>query len=241
MGESDTRTGIIAVQPQTVRPRVGFYSHGGKRIVDFIASAVALVILSPLLILLALLVKTTSPGAVFYLQPRVGKRGRLFRIVKFRSMSAEAENSGPDITVAGDPRVTAVGKILRRWKLDELPQLWNVLKGEMSLVGPRPELPAYVAGYTDAQREVLTVRPGITDPASLAYHREEELLAAHAAPQRFYRETILPHKLTMNREYVAAISFRGDVTVLLRTASVLWHGPAAAKRRKIAAQSASLG
>jgi lipopolysaccharide/colanic/teichoic acid biosynthesis glycosyltransferase len=231
----------MAEQPQTVRRRAGFYSHGGKRLVDFIASAIALVILSPLLILLALLVKTTSPGAVFYRQPRVGKRGRLFRIVKFRSMSAEAETSGPDITVAGDPRITTVGKILRRWKLDELPQLWNVLKGEMSLVGPRPELPAYVAGYTDAQREVLTVRPGITDPASLAYHREEELLATHAAPQRFYRETILPHKLAMNREYVAAISFRGDVTVLLRTANLLLGHPSAAKRRRIAAPGASPG
>lgn len=140
----------------------------------------------------------------------------MFLLVKFRSMCGGGD-SGPLITVASDPRITSVGAILRKFKIDELPQLWNVLKGEMSLVGPRPEVERYVAEYTHQQRRVLEVRPGITDPASIAYRHEEKLLAVHPDPEGFYRTTVLPHKLSLNLEYIENISFRRDVSLILKT------------------------
>src|SRR6516225_4228532 len=143
------------------------YARFGKRLIDIVASSAGLIVLSPVLILVGILTKCTSRGPMLYWQDRVGLRGTCFRIAKFRSMVVDAEKRGPDITSSGDPRVTPVGSVIRNLKLDELPQLWNVLKGEMSLVGPRPELPKYVASYSTNQTSVLAVRPGITDPASL--------------------------------------------------------------------------
>jgi len=194
------------------------YRHWGKRLLDAITAAVGLLLLSPLLIILAALVKIASLGPVFYRQERVGLRGQVFRIVKFRTMHQDADQRGPAITSTGDPRVTTVGRLLRRLKLDELPQLWNVLKGEMSFVGPRPEVPRYVLSYSPAQRRVLSVRPGITDPASIAYRREEELLVGHADLDRYYREVVLPGKLNMNLEYLDRMSFVYDLSLLVRTA-----------------------
>jgi len=194
-----------------------FYAKSGKRMFDSVAASIGLLVLSPLLLVLLLLVKLSSPGPVFYWQERVGRNGKIFRIVKFRSMVEDADKRGPALTSAGDHRITALGRMFRRLKLDELPQLWNVLKGEMSLVGPRPEVPCYVESYSDSQRRVLAVRPGITDPGSILYRHEEQLLGDQPDPDRYYREVILPHKLNLNLEYLSHISFSHDLSLLLLT------------------------
>ena len=193
-----------------------FYQRTGKRILDVSCAIAGLVLLAPFFLVVAVLLKLTSSRSVLFRQPRVGQKGRIFLLVKFRSMCGSGESS-PLITVASDPRITFVGAILRKFKIDELPQLWNVLKGEMSLVGPRPEVERYVAGYTRQQRRVFEVRPGITDPAAIAYRHEEKLLAAHSNPEGFYRTIVLPHKLSLNLEYVENISFRRDMLLLLKT------------------------
>lgn len=207
----------------------GFYSRIGKRWLDLGASFVGLVLLAPLFALCAAAIKFSSPGPVFFRQYRAGKGGRLFRAVKFRSMLAEAERLGPDITIGGDARVTVVGALLRRLKIDELPQLWNVLKGEMSLVGPRPELPEYVESYDPQQRRVLDVRPGITDIASIRFRHEEELLRHSPDLDRFYREVLLPQKLALNLEYMQKISLPFDVYLIFRTLVALFVSESAKK------------
>ena len=196
-----------------------FYAKTGKRLFDVGVATVGLLLLSPLLVALAFLVKLTSAGPVFYRQIRVGQGGKIFRIAKFRSMRVDADRYGLPITSAGDPRVTAFGRVLRRLKLDELPQLWNVFKGEMSLVGPRPEVPLYVEGYSMSQRQVLLLRPGITDPASILYRDEEQLLGVQPDPDRYYREVVLPNKLKLNVEYLSCLSFFYDLSLVLRTIS----------------------
>jgi len=198
-------------------PRQGFYTKWGKRTLDAVSSTVGLLVLLPLFAVVALCIKTTSRGAVFYRQIRIGRNGRPFRIVKFRSMDDVTSRTPGGITVSGDKRVTKVGRILRRHKVDELPQLWNVLRGEMSLVGPRPELPKYVASYSPNQTSVLLVRPGITDPASLIYRHEEEILLRHENPEQVYRDHILPDKLARNLAYMQNISFRSDLRIILAT------------------------
>ena len=195
----------------------GFYRRGGKRLFDVSTSAIALLLLSPLFLVVALLVKMTSPGPVIYFQQRVGRRGRLFRIAKFRSMQDNARQQLPPITWHGDARVTAVGGALRFLKIDELPQLWNVLVGEMSLVGPRPELSCYVRHYNFVQREVLEVRPGITDLASIKYRHEERLLGQSSDPERFYSNVVLPHKLDLSLNDLKKTSFSYDLFLLLKT------------------------
>jgi lipopolysaccharide/colanic/teichoic acid biosynthesis glycosyltransferase len=187
----------------------------GKRIFDFFCALVGLVAVSPLLIVIAVAVKLTSSGPVFFHQTRVGHHFRPFRIVKFRTMREGMD--GPLITASGDRRVTAVGRILRRTKFDELPQLWNVLIGDMSLVGPRPEIPEYVERFRQDYAEILTVRPGITDPASIAFRREDMLLAQADNPETKYLSVILPKKLAMAREYVKARTFLGDLILIFRT------------------------
>jgi lipopolysaccharide/colanic/teichoic acid biosynthesis glycosyltransferase len=164
-------------------------------------------------------IKLTSRGPIFYRQIRLGKDGRQFQILKFRSMAADGSKTGLNITIAGDVRVTAVGRFLRRHKVDEIPQLWNVVRGEMSLVGPRPELPVYVAEYTPEQRKVLSVHPGITDPASLVYRHEEEILADHEDPEKFYRTHILPDKVARNIAYLQKITLRSDLRIISNTIS----------------------
>jgi lipopolysaccharide/colanic/teichoic acid biosynthesis glycosyltransferase len=199
-----------------------FYQRSGKRELDCVVAMLGLVLLAPLLMVAALLVKVSSPGPVLYLQDRIGRNGRRFKIVKFRSMFEHADNRGLAITSSIDPRITRIGRVLRRIKIDELPQLWNVLIGEMSLVGPRPEVPRYVETYSPEQRKVLTVRPGITDPASIVYRKEEELLAAQTDPDRYYRDVILPDKLNRNLEYLDRISLSYDVSLLLLTTCSLF-------------------
>src|SRR5688572_16429304 len=187
------------------RARVGEVTI--KRLLDLSVSSVALLILSPLMCVIALLVRIDSPGPALFRQERVGRGGRPFAILKFRSMREDAPRSGPAVTVGGDPRITRVGRFIRRYKLDELPQLLNVVKGDMSLVGPRPEVPRYVALYPpEARRTVLSVRPGITDPASIAFVNESELLATAVDAETMYREVILPQKVRMYCDYVAGQS-----------------------------------
>lgn len=186
-----------------------------KRLLDILASALGLVVLSPLFLLVALAIKWESPGPVFYRQVRVGLHGRPFRIFKFRTMVSAPAGGGPEITVAGDARITRVGELLRRYKVDELAQLIDVLRGTMSLVGPRPEVPRYVDCYPPEQRErLLSVRPGITDFASLKFRDENALLAQAADPEREYRQVILPEKLRVAASYVEFASFGTDLRVL---------------------------
>lgn len=186
-----------------------------KRGFDIVCAALGLVLLAPTLLFAAVWVRVDSPGPVLFRQTRVGRFGKPFTIHKFRTMRVEP---GAAITVGEDPRITRSGRFLRQTKLDELPQLWDVLRGVMSLVGPRPELPHYVALYpADLRERVLAVRPGITDPASLAFSREAELLAAAADPEREYREVILPAKLRLSAEYAARANLATDLRLILAT------------------------
>lgn len=187
-----------------------------RRALDIAASLAGLAVLSPLFVCLAIWVRLDSPGPVFYRAQRVGKDGKLFRLYKFRSMVADADRRGPGITATGDARVTRAGHFLRRTKLDELPQLINVLKGDMSLVGPRPEDPRYVALYTPEQRRVLAVRPGITSAASLVYRHEEQLLAGEDW-ETVYRTKVLPDKLAIDLEYLEHRTLGSDLKLIFRT------------------------
>jgi len=203
-----------------------------KRSLDIAASALGLLVLSPALLVVAALIKLDSPGPVFFRQVRVGRFGRPFRIFKFRTMTHVVVPDGPQLTVAGDARITRIGAFLRRYKLDELPQLIDVLRGTMSLVGPRPEVPRYVEHYPEASRErVLSVRPGITDAASLHYRDENTLLARAADPEREYLEVILPAKLQYALEYVDNASVGNDLRMIGLTLRTVFVPPLPSPRR----------
>lgn len=198
----------------------------GKRLFDLMASLLGLLLLGLPMLLLALAIRLDSPGPALFRQERVGRHGRVFRMHKFRTMrqATAPEGRAEDLllTPAGDDRITRVGRWLRDRRLDEMPQLLDVLRGEMSLVGPRPEVPRYVEHYPEAlRRQVLSVRPGLTDPAALAHRREGEWLAQADDPERFYVEQVLPNKLRMQAEYAAHASFTSDLAVLARTVGVL--------------------
>lgn len=195
-----------------------------KRAMDIVLSAGGIAVLSPVLLLIALAIVLDSRGGVFYRQVRVGRNGKEFRIFKFRTMVSDADKRGLLITVGADSRITRVGKILRKTKLDELAQLFNVLKGDMSFVGPRPEVPRYVAMYTPAQRNVLLVRPGITDYASVAYRDENDLLAGADDPERVYIEEIMPEKLELNRQYLSQIGVLTDLKLIFSTVLAVVRG-----------------
>jgi len=173
------------------------------------------------MLIIAVLIKLDSPDPIFYRAPRVGKDGRLFRMYKFRTMVADAEKIGPAITVDQDPRITRIGAFLRGSRLDEIPQLINVLCGEMSMVGPRPEAPYYVEKYSSEQRQVLRVKPGMSGPAQIAFRHEEEMLTNPEALDDEYMNVILPPKLAMDIEYIERRSFMLDVRILLQTAGAL--------------------
>ena len=188
-----------------------------KRLFDIVASSLGLIALSPLFLVLALWIKADSRGPVFYRQTRVGKDNRDFRLYKFRSMRPDADK-GSLITIGGrDPRETRSGYYIRKYKLDEFPQLINVLKGDMSLVGPRPEVRKYVDMYTPQQMKVLSVRPGITSLASIRYRNENEILAAADDPDRCYIEQVMPDKLRIDLEYVGNASLANDIRLILST------------------------
>lgn len=188
-----------------------------RRAFDLAAASLGLLVLSPLFLAVAVAVAAGSPGPVFFRQERIGRHGVPFRIYKFRTMREDAERAGGQLTVAGDPRITRTGVLLRASKLDELPQLINVVTGEMALVGPRPEVPRYVALYSEAQRRVLDVRPGITDPASIRYRDENDVLAGAADPEATYVDEVMPHKLELNLAYLERRTLASDIGVILAT------------------------
>lgn len=188
-----------------------------KRAMDIVISGGALVVIWPVLLLIALAIKIDDPGPVFYRQVRVGKDGREFRIYKFRTMIVDADKKGLQITVGRDNRITRMGRLLRKTKLDELAQLINVLVGDMSFVGPRPEVPRYVNMYTPYQRQVLLVRPGITDYASIAYRNENDMLEKAEDPERMYIDVIMPDKIELNMKYLREISPLADIRLILST------------------------
>ncbi|MFP4106090.1 MAG: sugar transferase [Phycisphaerae bacterium] len=195
-----------------------------KRLFDFILSGIALLFLWPFLLLIAVLIWISDPGPALFKQVRVGKDGRDFRILKFRSMRVQREAEKGSFDAGDSSRVTWIGRILRKTKIDELPQLINVFKGEMSFVGPRPEVRKWVEVYPDRWAEVHKVRPGITDPASIEFRNEEELLACSDDPEQTYSNEILPRKLDMYQDYVRQASFGKDARLMVKTASVVISG-----------------
>lgn len=189
-----------------------------KRLFDIVFSFVLILLLLPLFLCISLCIILDTRGGVIFKQKRVGLHGKVFFIFKFRTMRQD-DGRQLQITVGSrDPRITKVGYVLRRYKLDELPQLFNVLKGEMSIVGPRPEVPKYVALYNDEQRAVLSVKPGITDLASIQYFEESDLIAMSDRPEETYIETIMPEKLRLNLEYIQRESLMMDIKIIFKTA-----------------------
>jgi lipopolysaccharide/colanic/teichoic acid biosynthesis glycosyltransferase len=193
-----------------------------KRLFDVLVGAAALLLLSPLFLGVAIAIKLSSPGPIFYRAVRVGRHGVLFKLYKFRSMVVNADKIGAGITTAHDPRITPIGRFLRRTKLDELPQLINVLRGEMSLVGPRPEDPRYVALYTEAQRRVLRARPGMTSLASVRYRNEQALLSGADWETRYIQQ-IMPDKLAIDLQYMERATLLSDLGVLWQTFLALFR------------------
>lgn len=190
----------------------------GKRAFDLFWTVPGIILLSPLLLSIAIAIKWSDSGPALFRQERVGQGGHPFRIYKFRTMVVNAEQIGKLLTVGDrDPRITPIGFWLRRYKLDELPQLWNVLRGEMSLVGPRPEVSRYVALYDEEQKRVLALKPGITDPASIQYRNESEILAQCEDPEETYIQQIMPDKIRINLAYAQQATRRSDLQVILAT------------------------
>ena len=186
-----------------------------KRTFDILASFFGLIILSPLLLVAGLLVRFSSEGPVLFRQERTGRHGIPFTIYKFRTMFVD--HGGSSVSVKGEKRITPIGAVLRKFKIDEFPELWNILIGDMSFVGPRPDMPEYAARLQGKQREILTVRPGLTSPASIKYAREEELLSLVPDPQKHFDEVIWPDKTRMNLEYIKRRTFIGDIVLILKT------------------------
>ena len=222
MPARDELSSVLAAPGSTIRSQlhVSLAYRFAKRTLDVICAAVGLLLLSPLLVVLAVAVKCSSPGPVLFLQVRVGWRGRPFEILKFRSM--RVGSSGPAVTAAGDARTTPVGRGLRRYKLDELPQLWNVLVGDMSLVGPRPEVPRFVGCFPADYAYILSVRPGLTDYAALQYRDEESLLATSRDPESTYVQSILPAKISLYYRYLYDMSLKTDLALVFRTIAAVF-------------------
>jgi lipopolysaccharide/colanic/teichoic acid biosynthesis glycosyltransferase len=194
----------------------------GKRLFDLFLAAVLLVLVSPVMLAVALVVKLTSKGPVFYRQWRVGKEGHEFQLIKFRTMAYERQ-PGPRVTRAGDPRITGAGRVLRQWKLDELPQLLNVVRGDMSFVGPRPDVAEYLTFLDSELRKILDLRPGLTGAATLCYRHEEKLLSQvpEAELQKFYCTQVLPEKVRIDLDYARKAGLMSDLVLLLRTFRVI--------------------
>jgi lipopolysaccharide/colanic/teichoic acid biosynthesis glycosyltransferase len=209
----NTRTLNINLENRLIESR----SQRAKRTLDLAVAIPATVLLLPLFVAIAAWIKLDSRGPVFFLQERVGQFGRLFRIFKFRTMDVDAEKRGSLITIGADRRITRSGRRLRKYKLDELPQLFNVIKGEMSLVGPRPEVPRYVDLYTKDQRLILALRPGVTSPASIAFSDESELLARQDDPENFYRAQLMPAKILEDLSYAKRATVLSDCAMIAKT------------------------
>ena len=197
------------------------YRAFGKRAFDLLSSVLGLIILSPLFIFISIWVKTSSKGPIFFVQKRVGRDFKEFNLYKFRSMVVDAPKKGLQITSGDDPRITKVGKFIRKTKIDELPQLINVIKGEMSLVGPRPEVKKYVDIKKDEYKKVLSVLPGITDLAAIEFRDEEKILEGFENKEKAYIEIILPQKIALYNKYIDNISFKSDIKIILQTLKVI--------------------
>jgi lipopolysaccharide/colanic/teichoic acid biosynthesis glycosyltransferase len=197
------------------------YEKFGKRLFDIVASGIGLIVLFPVMLVIGLIIKITSPGPVFFVQKRVGKNFKEFNLYKFRSMVVNADKLGPSVTKGDDKRITPIGRFLRKTKLDELPQLWNVLKGDMSLVGPRPEVMKYIKERKKEYERVLSVRPGITDYAAIEFRDEEEILNKYPDTEKAYIEIILPKKIELYYKYIDNINFIDDVKIILKTLKVI--------------------
>jgi lipopolysaccharide/colanic/teichoic acid biosynthesis glycosyltransferase len=193
-----------------------------RRLTDILFSIVCLVLLTPVILLICAVLRLSSRDPIIYVQERVGRDGRLFRLYKFRTMRV-GRKPGEDspLTVRDDPRVTRIGRLLRRLRFDEIPQLLNILKSDMTIVGPRPEVPRYVEHYKDWMTAVLDYKPGLTDPASLEYRRESGILAGADDPESFYVDTILPAKLRISLEYQSKRTILSDMRVILRTTAII--------------------
>lgn len=207
-------------------PAVGQYAwsrSAGKRILDLLGATAILLVAWPVMLIAALLVKLASKGPVFFRQTRMGQDGKTFRLFKFRTMEHARRNPGSGLTRRGDARVFPAGRFLRRWKLDELPQFFNVLQGDMSLVGPRPDLPVYISSLSGAQRQILLLKPGITGAATLQFTEEEKLLAT-VPPEEletFYLSQVLPEKVRLDLQYAGQASLASDLKLILQTAQAI--------------------
>ncbi|MDD8020929.1 MAG: sugar transferase [Acidobacteriota bacterium] len=192
-----------------------------KRLFDIAISLLGLILLVPLMVFICLFIKKEDDGPILYRGIRVGKDGKLFNIYKFRTMVVDADKKGGPSTSDDDPRITKIGRILRKYKLDEVPQLINVLKDEMSIVGPRPEVPQEVATYTDEEKRILSVKPGMTDYASILFNNEGEILKGSSNPHQTYREKIRPEKLRLALQYVDDHSFLIDLNIIIQTILII--------------------
>lgn len=208
-----TATSKFDLADQVIEPG----SSRARRVLDLLIAIPATIVLLPVFAVIAVWIKLNSRGPVFFLQERIGRGGLPFRIFKFRTMVVDAEQRGTQITIGRDPRITRCGHFLRKYRFDELPQLLNVLKGEMGIVGPRPEVPRYVALYNDEQRQILAYRPGITSPASIAFSNENEILAQQPDPENFYRTELMPAKIGKDLLYSRQATIRSDCAVIART------------------------
>ena len=197
------------------------YIEFGKRVFDIIATVLGSILLLPIIIPIALWIKLSSKGPLFYVQKRVGKDFKEFDLYKFRSMIIDADKVGPSVTSGDDPRITKVGKIIRKTKVDELPQLLNVLKGDMSLVGPRPEVLKFVKQKKEAYKKVLSVKPGITDNAAIEYRDEETIMEQYEDKEKAYIDIVLPEKIKLYYTYIDNISFINDIKLILRTLHII--------------------
>jgi len=197
-----------------------FYTKYGKRIFDVATSIIGLIVLLPFFIIIAILIKLNDKGPIFYKQKRIGQNFKPFELLKFRTMIVNADKIGPAVTKDGDPRITKIGKFLRKTKLDELPQLWNVIRGDMSIVGPRPEVEKYIQYYKDDYKEILKVRPGITDYATIKFRNEEEILSKYDDTESAYIKYVLPEKIKLYKTYIKEISFLTDLKIIFWT---LWR------------------
>ena len=197
------------------------YIKFGKRVCDLIATLVGSILLLPIIIPIAVWIKLSSKGPLFYVQKRVGKNFKEFDLYKFRSMIVDADKVGPSVTSGDDPRITKVGAIIRRTKIDELPQLLNVLKGDMSLVGPRPEVMKFVEQKKEAYKKVLSVTPGITDNAAIEFRDEETIMEQYEDKEKAYIDIVLPQKIELYYAYIDTISFTNDIKLILKTLKVI--------------------
>jgi len=220
---SDSPSPSDSTTASTVRPRSRPFYFAFKRAFDLLAAGTGLLLISPLLLVAAIAVRLDSKGPIFFLQKRIGRDFRPFWIYKFRTMVVDADKRGGQITAGADPRITRSGRLLRKTKLDELPQLINVVLGDMSLVGPRPEVPRYVEMFHDDYAYVLSVRPGLTDPASVKYRDEASLLANCSDPEQEYVTHILPDKIALARQYIDQASFWGDLAIIFGTLGRIGH------------------